>query len=105
MPRFRPKAAPSAASRTVVPQIYSPYLAAALALDTIASRLGVQAALEQLLDVKLNCQAAAKEAREGAKQLRTIAAERGDFAIAEMINTQFAARERVYSQLLRLEGN
>jgi len=99
------QAAPLAASQTVVPQIYSPYLAAALALDTIASRLSQLAALEQLLDVKLNCQAGAKEAREGAKTLRTFAAERGDFAIAEMVNTQFAARERVWAQLLRIEGN
>lgn len=99
------QAAPLAASRTVVPQIYSVRRAAALALDVIASRLSQQAAIEQLLDVKLNCQAAASEARKRADGLREQEAEMGNFAIAEMVNSQFAARERVWAQLLRVEGS
>lgn len=98
------QAAPSAASRTVVPQIYSVRRAAALALDVIASRLSQQGALEQLLDVKLNCTTAAAEARKRAEGLREQEAEMGNWAVAEMVNTQFAARERVYAQLLRIEG-
>ena len=98
------QAAPSAASRTVVPQIYSVRRAAALALDVIASRLSQQGALEQLLDVKLNCNAAAAEARKRAEGLRQQEAELGSFAIAELVTTAFSARERTYAQLLRIEG-
>ncbi len=99
------QAVPNASSINTTPQTYSVRRSAALALDVISSRLAQQSALEQLLDVKLAAATAAKEARERAKGLREQDAELGNFSIAEMVNTQFAARERVYAQLLRIEGN
>lgn len=99
------QAVAGANSVNITPQVYEPRLAASQALRVIASRLSQQAALEQLLDVKLACATAAAQARADAKELRDQVAERGDFAIAEMVNTPFAARERVYNQLLRVEGN
>lgn len=99
------QAVPNGVSIVTVPQTYSVRRAAALALDVIASRLSQQGAVESLLDVKLSCVAAAKEARARADGLRQQEAELGSFAIAEMVNTQFAARERIYAQMLRIEAN
>lgn len=99
------QAVPNGVSIVTVPQTYSVRRSAALALDVIASRLSQQAAVEQLLDVKLNCQAAAKEARARADGLRQQEAELGSFAIAELVPTVFAARERIYAQLLRVTGS
>jgi len=98
------QANPGAASASYVPQIYSVRLSAAMALDVIAARLSRQCAIEQLLDVKQNCKDAAAQSRESAKALREAEENMGNFAIAEMVNDQFSARERVRNQLLRIEG-
>lgn len=88
-----------------IPQVYSYRRAAALLLDSIAAQLSQQGAVEQILDVKLACSQAAAQARASAKALRDTEANSGNFAIAEMAPNQFAARERVYKQLLRLYGS
>ena len=88
-----------------IPMVYSYRRAAALLLDSIASQLSQQAAVEQILDVKLACAQASSQARASAKALRDTEANSGNFAIAEMVPNQFAARERVYKQLLRLYGS
>lgn len=88
-----------------IPQVYCVRRSAALLLDSIAAQLSQQAAVESILDVKLECQQAAAQARASAKALRDTEANSGNFAIAEMVPNQFAARERVYKQLLRLYGS
>ena len=88
-----------------IPQIYSYRRSAALLLDSIASQLAQQGAVESILDVKLSCVQASKEAAARAKALRDTEMNSGNFAIAEMAVNQFAARERVYKQLLRLYGS
>lgn len=88
-----------------IPQVYSYRRAAALLLDSIAAQLSQQAAVEQILDVKLSCSQASIQARASAKALRDTEANSGNFAIAEMATNAFAARERVYKQLLRLYGS
>ena len=88
-----------------IPMIYSYRRAAALLLDSIAAQLSQQGAVEALLDAKLACHQAAAQARASAKALRDTEANSGNFAIAEMVPNQFAARERVYKQLLRLYGS
>ena len=95
----------NATQNPAIPQIYSYRRSAALLLDSIASQLSQQAAVESILDVKLECQQAAAQARASAKALRDTEANSGNFAIAEMVVNQFAARERVYKQLLRLYGS
>ena len=95
----------NAAQNPAIPQIYSYRRSAALLLDSIAAQLSQQGAIEQLLDVKLACNQASAQARASAKALRDTEANSGNFAIAEMVPNQFAARERVYKQLLRLYGS
>lgn len=85
-----------------IPQVFSVFRAAALLLDAIAadkSRLG---AINKLLDVQVNPEKAAQELRATAKDYRDREANAGHFAIAEMVHDIFAARERVWKQLLRL---
>lgn len=98
------QAAPTGSSVTVLPIIYSVRRAAALALDVIASKLARLAGIS-VLDVKLELQNASKAASDRAQSLRDEEARMGNFAIAEMVPTAFAARERIWSQLLRIEGN
>ena len=88
-----------------IPMIYSYRRSAALLLDSIAAQLSQQGAVESLIDAKLACNQAAAQARASAKALRETEANSGNFAVAEMVVTQFAARERVYKQLLRLYGS
>lgn len=95
---------PIAISLAYVPQVYSVRRSAAMALDVIASRLSRQAAIESLLDVKQGCKDAASEAAKRADSLRQQEAEMGNFAIAETVVDAFSARERVWNQLLRIEG-
>lgn len=95
----------NATQNPAIPQIYSYRRSAALLLDSIAAQLSQQAAVESILDVKLECQQAAAQARASAKTLRDIEANSGNFAIAETVVNQFAGRERVYKQLLRLYGS
>lgn len=99
------QAAPTASSVTVLPQIYSVRRSAAMGLDVIASKLSRLAGVEQLLDVKLSLGVAAKSAGDRANSLREQEAKLGSFAIAEIVSSDFAAKERVWAQLLRIEGN
>jgi hypothetical protein len=84
-----------------IPQVYSYRRAAALLLDSIAAQLAQTAAATRILDVTLDCKSAAQEARAAAKALRDTEANSGQFAIAEQAINPFAARQRVWSQLLR----
>lgn len=78
--------------------------AAALLLDSLAANKSRLAAINELLDVKLSADKAADALRAQAKRYRDTEANQGHFAIAEIVNDQFQARERVWKQLLRLEG-
>lgn len=86
-------------------QIYSYYQAAALALMAMASNKAYLSAITQLLDVKLD----PSKAQAALKAMAQMYLERDDnaghFAIAEMVQNQFSARERVYAQFLRLYGS
>jgi len=98
------QASPTALGNSIptVPQIYSVRRAAALLLDSLASNKAYLESVIQLLDVKLASDKAAQELRAEAKQLRDTEAMSGNFAIAESVNDQFQARERVLKQWLRL---
>jgi hypothetical protein len=78
--------------------------AAALLLDSLASNKARLAAIVELLDVKLSADKAAIQLRAQAKEFRDLENNSGSFAIAEMVNDQFQARERVGRQFLRLEA-
>lgn len=78
--------------------------AAANLLDSLAGDKSRLASIKQMLDVKLDSSDAAIQLRATAKEWRDIEADSGAFAITEMVNTQFAARERVWKQLLRIQG-
>ena len=73
----------------------------------IAISLGMAQLVVRRLDedVKLKLQNASKASADRAQSLRDQEASMGNFAIAEMVPTAFAARERVWNQLLRIEGN
>lgn len=85
-----------------VPQIYSVRRSAALLLDALASNKSRLGAVTKLLDVSLDVGAAAKALREQAQAFRDMEANMGHFAIAEMVEDQFSARERVWKQFLRV---
>jgi len=85
-----------------IPQVVSYWRAAALLLDALAANKSRLAAINNLLDVKINAEKAAQELRLTAKEYRDRENNAGHFAIAEMVNDIFAARERVWKQLLRL---
>lgn len=87
-----------------VPQIYSPFFAAALALDSLAGSRARLASVLQLLDVKLDASKAAAALKDQAQEYRQREIDRGSFAIAEQVTTVFQARERVWAQWLRLYG-
>lgn len=99
------QAMPSAAGTSYVPLVYSVRRSAAMALDVIANRLTRLAGVVQILDVKLQLNVSAAQAKADAKDLRDQEARMGNWAIAEMVNDSFSARERSYCQMLRIEGN
>jgi hypothetical protein len=78
------------------------YRAAAVLLKSIASNKARLAAITQLLDVKLSPKEAATALRDLAADYLEMENTSGAFAIAEMIPDQFAARERMRNQILRL---
>jgi hypothetical protein len=78
--------------------------AAATLLDSLASNKARLASALMVLDIKIDSTKAAKELRDSAKALRDTEADSGNFAITEMVQTQWAARERVWKQLLRIFG-
>jgi hypothetical protein len=83
-------------------QVSSPYLAAAVLLDALAANKSRLAAINELLDVHVSADKAAAELRATAKDYRDRESNMGHFAIAEMGDGQFWARERIWKQLLRL---
>lgn len=78
--------------------------AAAMLLDSLAANKSRLASVVELLDIKLSAKDAAIQLRATAQEYRDTEANQGHFAIAEMVNDQFQARERVWKQLLRIEG-
>ena len=84
--------------------VTSVYMAAAVLCESRAALLGSQAGVVEVLDVKLSMEKAATELRNIADCFRSAAIKQGHVAIAEVVYDQFGARERVWKQLLRLEG-
>lgn len=78
--------------------------AAAMLLDSLAANKSRLAGVIALLDVKLSIKDAAIQLRATAKDYRETEANQAHFAIAELVVDQFTARERVWKQLLRIEG-
>lgn len=84
--------------------VLSYYRAAALLLDALSANKALLSSVTKLLDVSLSPDKAALQLRSTADGYRTIAANDGSFAIAEMVVNDFSARERLWKQLLRIEG-
>ena len=82
----------------------SPFFVAATLLESLASNKARLASVGQLLDVHLDAAKASQELRATAKALRDSERNSGAFAIAEQVPTQFAARERLWKQMLRLQS-
>lgn len=97
-------AVPNAVSYQVPVQIYSVYRSAALLLRSLAANKSRLASVTQLLDVKLSPAEASRALRETAKEYMEQENDSGAFAIAEMVQDQFGARERVVKQIFRLYG-
>lgn len=80
-------------------------LAAAQALDTIASNEALVAKKQRTLDLDTDGPAVAKALREHAAQLRAQAIDGadggGDFEIAELVVDPFTARDRLGNEILR----
>lgn len=76
--------------------------AAAVLLDSLAANKSRIAAAAKVLDIQINLKDAADALREQAQCYRDVEADSGYFAITEMVNDPFSARERVWKQNLRL---
>lgn len=76
-------------------------LAAAMALDTIATNEALVQKRIKLLDITTDGPAVAKSLREHAAQLREEADGDDDFDIAEMVTTGSAWEERIFAQAQR----
>lgn len=79
--------------------------AAAAAIDSIASSKSRLAVIAQILDVKLNAAAVQKALHGQAQALREQSDNSGAFAIAEMAQDAFSARERTWKVWQRLLGS
>jgi hypothetical protein len=77
------------------------YYSAALLLFSLAANRSRLASVIQILDVRLSPAEAAKELRATAKEYIDYSENSGAFAIAEMVNTPFARRERLWKQWQR----
>lgn len=77
---------------------------AATLLDVLAANKARLASAMKVLDIDIDSTKAAKELRETATQLREVEANMGHFGIVEMVPNIFAARERWYKQILRLQS-
>jgi hypothetical protein len=86
-------------------QVYSYYQAAALGLQAMASNKAYLSSVSKILDVSLDPSKATKALMDMAKAYLDRDDNSGAFAIAEWVNDQFSARERVYKQFLRLYGS
>lgn len=78
--------------------------AAAVLLDALAANKARLSSALEVLDIKLDASKAAQELRKQAQALRDTEANSGIFAIAEQYLDQFSGRERIWRQLLRLQG-
>ena len=79
------------------------YRQAAILLDALSANKARLAAQLKVLDIEMNVQVAAQELRATAKEYRDIEDNSGAFAIVEMVPNNYAAYERVWKQLLRLQ--
>lgn len=79
------------------------YVAAVL-VDSLAGNKARLMGSLKVLDIQIEYGAAAKLLRDHAQALRDADNQNGSFAIAEMVPNQFAARERVWKQLLRIDN-
>lgn len=76
------------------------YTAAALLETTATSTLLIEKKMK-LQDLETDAPAVAQELRTLAAQLRTSEENMSYFAVAEMVNNSFGARERIYKQFQR----
>jgi hypothetical protein len=83
---------------------YDYYYAAALAIDVIASSKARLAVITSMLDVKLSAKDVQAALHAQAESMRARSDESGAFAIAEMVQDQFSARERTWKVWQRLLG-
>ena len=86
-------------------QVYSWYQAAALGLQTMAANKAYLASISKILDVTLDASKAQKALMAMAQAYLARDDNSGAFAVAEWVNDEFSARERVYKQFLRLYGS
>lgn len=78
------------------------YIAAAL-LEALAANKAKLANALKVLDIQVNTQSASQELKDLADRYRQAEQENGGFAIVEQTVDQFAARERLWKQMLRLQ--
>jgi hypothetical protein len=75
---------------------------AATLLDALAANKARLSAALEVLDIKVQAGDAAKALRQAAMDYRQTEMDSGTFAITEQYNSEFAGRERIWKQLLRL---
>lgn len=78
------------------------YTAAAL-LDSLAANKARLANALKVLDITVNTADAARELRDTAQSLRDTEDSQGNFGVAEWTVDQFASRERLWKQMVRLQ--
>lgn len=79
------------------------FTAAAL-LESLAANKARLANALKVLDIQMNVQAASKELKDLANQLREAEQNDGSFAIVEQCVDAFSQRERLWKQMLRLQS-
>lgn len=84
--------------------VYDYRRAAALLLDSLASSKARLAVINSMLDVKLSAKDVQTALHAQAESLREQSDNSGAFAIAEMVQDAFSARERTWKVWLRLLG-
>ena len=82
----------------------SPYRVAATLLDSLAANRAKLMNVLKVLDVQLDTTAVATELRAQAAAYREVDDESAGFAIIELVQNQFSARERAWKMLERLQG-
>lgn len=85
-------------------QVYSIYSAAALALYSMAANKAYLSSISRILDVELDPSRAQKALKALADSYMELEDNAGHFAIAEMVNNNWDAKERVWNQFRRLYG-
>lgn len=88
----------------VAPLVYSYRRAAAMLLDGLASHRTRLGGALKVLDISVDLTKAGEALRDQAKTLRETEASSGSFAVAEMVQDAFSARERFWKQNLRIYG-